>query len=1056
MCAVDPARFSVENIIRLLARYVRYALASDENYAGDPVLGRPCFTNCGNRIGIWWSDAMSGVKPKMIVCFAVAFIGGISYADSMSSASVPSPPHIGKTAIQLVSQIHGTFTNPPTDVPSRGMTGGVLEGNGSVGVVLGGQPDQCSFYFGRNDFWSVLRGRIMPVGSLRFSIPALHGASYYVQENIGPADITGTFGIARYQLALKSWVATQKNLVVVQLENRTAGQLKLSAALCGPWGNIGRPPMRGDNGSTAWLDVSPEVVSATIGNRFRGGAAASFEGRIRLVRVFPLAINPGIPGRVKYKPEYSWLMQRNKGIFVNNRPQDRTSNRTVFNCGHVILPQRRFTISADINAAKLNARNVIFCALTGQRWYRHPPLAADPLGSGRPGNSREFPRQQGAASGLLLYLNHGRLAANLNGTKIIARSTVPLHKWVHICASYTGKSLKLFVNGKRVGQTARFPTAAQVMGPLWMWAATHPGDNAVPFDGCSPKGILACRVLGGAVTDDNGRMNITIPAAQKITFVIAVIDNRDTPNYRRSALGLLRGANKQTLETLWQSHVRWWRSYWSKSFVVIPNKTIQSWWYGSLYLLASCSRTGNVAPGLWGNWITSPFMGWQGDYTLDYNYEAPFWAAFPTNHVSLANPYDAPLLAWMGRGAALAKKIGAHGIVYYCHLTPTPGWSADNFRSSDQKSDALFAAVNCIQRWRYTRNKAYARLVWPFLRGVAAYWDHDLKFVNGHYESRDDAPDETLFGPTDAVNPATTLAFLGLLYPALIDMSRQLHRDAGKRSKWRHILAHLSPLPIVPAASIYKIVHAVGRIAVKGKAVIRISEKGRAWIILRDQLKPHPAVVVTGSTPGMNSMQTVFPAWQIGLESNPKLLNAARNTARFMKIWYDCNDTSSFYPALACIGYNPASILRHLNLLVTHIGYPNFAYHIFCGGVENEATVPTTLCAMFVQSYQRRIHIFPDWPRNENAIFGNLLACGDFLVSSRIHARRIRYVKIISQDGLPLRLENPWPGQEVRYTVDRGRPKIVGGKVIMLSTKRGESLLFWAVKNGHPIHPENN
>lgn len=989
---------------------------------------------------------MRGFKRKVAACLAVALLGKAGAPALISSAAVPTLPHVGTTAMQLVSQIHGVFTNPPTNVPSRGMTGGVLEGNGNVGVVLGGPPDHCSFYFGRDDFWSVLRGRIMPVGSLRLSTPTLHGATYNVQENIGPADITGTFKTGVQQLGILSWTAIKKNIVVLKLTNHSAGALDLSAQLYGPWGNIGRSPMRGGTGSVAWLNVSPEVVAATIGNRVRGGPAAAFEGQIRKVRIFADATDhvSTRPGASALK--YSWLTASRSG-FENDRIQDGSHNRGQFSCGHIIMPQRRFTISAEINARNFNARNIIFSAMTGHRWYRHPPLAADPLGSAKPGNSQAFPRRQGAGSGVMLFLAHGRLAANLNGTTIVAQGPVPLHQWVQVSASYNGMELTLWVNGKPVGRTKRFPTAAQVMGPQWMWAATHPGDPAIPFDGCAPKGILAMRVLGGVVAATGGRMNITIPGDKRVTILIAVMDNRDTPRYRRTALEFLDAANLGTVAELWKSHLNWWRHFWSKSFVEIPDKKIQSWWYGSLYVLASCSRTGSVAPGLWGNWITSPFMGWQGDYTLDYNYEAPFWAAFPTNHVSLANPYDAPLLNWLGRGTALAKKIKAHGIVYYCHLAPAPGWSADNFRASDQKSDALFAAVNCIQRWRYTHTKAYARLIWPFLRGVATYWDHDLTFVNGHYESLKDAPDETLFGPTDAVNPATTLAFLGMLYPAVINMSRQLHVDAGKRSKWRYILAHLSPLPIVSASSIKKIVHAMGRVAVRGKAVIRISEQGRAWIILRDQLKPDPAIVVLGSTPGMNSLQTVFPAWQIGLDSPPRLLHAALNTAKLMKIWYDCNDTSCFYPALACIGYNPESILRHLNNLVTYIGYPSFAYHILCGGVENEATVPTTLCAMLLQSYQRNIHVFPDWPHNQNARFGNLLACGDFLVSSKIQSGRIAYVRIISQAGLPLRLENPWPGQEVLCASDRRRQQTVSGRVITLPMRKGESLVFWTAGN---------
>ena len=51
---------------------------------------------------------------------------------------------------------------------------------------------------------------------------------------------------------------------------------------------------------------------------------------------------------------------------------------------------------------------------------------------------------------------------------------------------------------------------------------------------------------------------------------------------------------------------------------------------------------------------------------------------------------------------------------------------------------------------------------------------------------------------------------------------------------------------------------------------------------------------------------------------------------------------------------------------------------------NNMRIVPATLAAMFVQSYQTNMHIFPDWPTNQSAAFGNLNACGGFLVSSAI------------------------------------------------------------------------
>jgi hypothetical protein len=190
-------------------------------------------------------------------------------------------------------------------------------------------------------------------------------------------------------------------------------------------------------------------------------------------------------------------------------------------------------------------------------------------------------------------------------------------------------------------------------------------------------------------------------------------------------------------------------------------------------------------------------------------------------------------------------------------------------------------------------------------------------------------------------------------------------------------------------------------------------------------------------------LQAVFPAWSIGLESSAALRRAALNTVKYSQLWYDNNDTSSYYPAAADAGYNPESILKHLNLLVTQIGYPNFAYAMPAGGVENEATVPTTIAAMLLQSYQKDIHVFANWPKDEDASFGDLLAVGDFLVSSRLTDGHVRYVRITSRRGGLCRLANPWgAGQTVRVRETGRKPVVLHGAVLKVATRAGERLEF--------------
>ena len=39
------------------------------------------------------------------------------------------------------------------------------------------------------------------------------------------------------------------------------------------------------------------------------------------------------------------------------------------------------------------------------------------------------------------------------------------------------------------------------------------------------------------------------------------------------------------------------------------------------YILACASREGKIAPGLFGPWQTNDAAGWNGDYTLNYNFQ---------------------------------------------------------------------------------------------------------------------------------------------------------------------------------------------------------------------------------------------------------------------------------------------------------------------------------------------------------------------------------------------------------------------------------------------------
>ncbi len=497
----------------------------------------------------------------------------------------------------------------------------------------------------------------------------------------------------------------------------------------------------------------------------------------------------------------------------------------------------------------------------------------------------------------------------------------------------------------------------------------------------------ACKVA--VVTRILGRhgMQMTLKPGETATLATAILSNFNVKKPLRAAQELVARLTPQKVAALAARHRAWWDDFWARSFIDIPDKLIEAHWYAALYVMGSCSRAGDTAPGLWGNWVTTDQPHWQGDFHLNYNFEAPYYIVYSSNHCNLSLPFYQAIKDWMPLGRATAKKRGWKGVTYPSGIGPRGLTSYSPYLDWGQRSDAAFAGLNFIWYWQYTQDKKWLQTTgYPYLRQVVKFWDHYLKFEQGRYVDVDDAIQEGHW-PTD-VNPILTLGLLRTLYTNIIPMSETLGVDAAKRARWRHILARLSPFPTWKR---------------RGHTVFRYTQKGTAWW--------------PDNTLGI---QAIFPAGAIGLDSNPKLLHIARNTINAMHRWADYNGFSSWYTACARVGYNPRTILKNLHTQCVEHSLPNLLLSYGGGGIESCGGF-LAINEMLLQSYDGVIRLFPDWPRNLNARFGTLRAVGAFLVSAQLKDGIVRGVKIISEKGRDCTIVNPWPGQRVRV-IRNGKP----------------------------------
>lgn len=535
----------------------------------------------------------------------------------------------------------------------------------------------------------------------------------------------------------------------------------------------------------------------------------------------------------------------------------------------------------------------------------------------------------------------------------------------------------------------------------------------------------ACRIIG---RNDN---HFLLQKSESVTIVCALSGSVKGKNFSQKVMGSVTKRSPNNLIAVYKAHTAWWAKFWHESYVDTGDSLLNKQYYLSHYTIASCSRDPQFPASIFGSWITREIPAWNGDYHLNYNYMAPYYALYSSNHLEQAAPYESPLLDFMERGKYYSRKITGinDGILYpvgigplgmettrrnqlmeeHAHHFIESGNVEDEGLFFGQKTNAAYGLVNIAPAFYYTYRKTYAEKVYPYVKAVAQFWAQYPAWENGRYVILNDAVHEGTIGDK---NPVLSLGLARLALQTAIDMSRFLQTDSLYRPHWDSVLTHLSHYPTQMR---------------NGHMVFRYTEEGTAWW-------------------GDNSLgiQHIFPAGQIGLESDAPLLQTARNTIDDMHRWLDNNGSNSFFPAAVRVGYPVDSIWHYLHKYSLHT-YPNGFQYGNPHGIENCSTVPATINEMMCMSNQGVLRIFPVWPVHHNAAFWQLRAMGAFLVSARMVNDEVGDITVKSEQGKQLVLENPWPQQSVAVRRNNGAVRILAGKRLTIHTHKNETLYLTKV-----------
>ena len=543
------------------------------------------------------------------------------------------------------------------------------------------------------------------------------------------------------------------------------------------------------------------------------------------------------------------------------------------------------------------------------------------------------------------------------------------------------------------------------------WYTKKISTNTTEYD---TAGIITMKKLSIKETD-----------TQKVyRYIFYVATNHDSAAFKKNAIDRTYAFDDWKFDISVLSHYNWWKNFWSKSSVSIADEQLELNWYFGLYVMACCSRNKHFPPGIFGNFITTDNTPWAGDYHLNYNFEAPFYPIYTSNHAELGECYDYAFLDFVATGKKLSKNIlSCDGVYFPVGLGPLGcEVSANEFSKHEfghaflgQKSNASYAATVISNHWYCTYDEEYAlSIAYPYLKEVASFWETYMKFEDGRYVIYNDAIHEVPyykpdFDPkttpnfADDFNPVLSLGAIRMVLDCLLDIVKTLNIKEEKLEKWEHILSHLSEYPTFEK---------------DGKTVFRYTEKGMEWL-------DNNAL----------GLQHIYPCSRINIFSDKKLLEIARNSFSAVDRWDDRNAFSSYYACAARLGIDPDLIIEKLRNIFKIRQYQSMMFNIFGGCLENTSVATNLINEMMLQSNDGIICLFPSWTKKIDAEFKTLRTNGAFLVSSKMTNGEIEYAKIeCERDGI-LKIHNPYKSAKIKIDLTENT---YNDEFITLDTKKGD------------------
>ncbi|MCC7525858.1 MAG: hypothetical protein IT250_13600 [Chitinophagaceae bacterium] len=452
------------------------------------------------------------------------------------------------------------------------------------------------------------------------------------------------------------------------------------------------------------------------------------------------------------------------------------------------------------------------------------------------------------------------------------------------------------------------------------------------------------------------------------------------------------------MEKDFASHLTWWKDFWSKSSIRLPDSLLEKQWYLEQYKFGSAARRGAPPISLQAVWTADNgrIPPWKGDFHHDLNTQLSYWPAYSGNHLEEALGYldhlDENKANYKRYTKLFFEKEGlAVPGVTTLDGTEMGGWT----QYSLSPTISAWLAQHYYLQWRYSMDKTFLQnRAYPWLKETCTFLENitvkdDKGFRKLPLSSSPEINDNHV-SAWFLQNTNYDLALMKFSFTAAAEMAEALGLTK-EVARWKKTL----------------------------------SEFGDFSITSQNELMFAATLTYNQSHRHFSHLMAIHPLSLIKWEDGEKAQSIIKNTIALLEKTgpdYWCGYSYSWLGNLmarAKDGEGAAKALQifskafclpnsfHVNGDQTKSGYSKFTYRPFT--LEGNFAFAAGVQEMLLQSYAGFIEVMPAVPNTWKDIsFRKLRAEGAFLVDAQKENGTISTIKIVSEKGGTTRLKLPF------------------------------------------------